>query len=68
MNIEKNNFGRTTVWAPILLEQFQSSLGNKIEDGKTFPFSSQIESSIPTFRDIPLHSLVGENFSLQLLA
>ena len=52
MDIEKNIFGYTSVWATILFEQFQISFGFKIEHGKTCPFPSKTGSSIPTFRDM----------------
>ena len=67
MDIEKNIFGYTSVWATILFEQFQISFGFKIEHGKTCPFPSKTGSSIPTFRDMWLQFLVWKNFYLQLL-
>ena len=68
MGIEKKYFGVTSVWAPMLLVQFQNRSGIEIEHGITCLFPSQIGSSIPTFGDIHLHLLVSKNFSLQLLA
>ena len=52
MYIEKEYFGGTSVWAAILLEQFQNRFGFEKGYGKTCLFPSQIESSIPTFRDM----------------
>ena len=43
-------FGGTSVWAPILFEQFQNSTGFNTQHENTCPFSSHIGSYIPTFR------------------
>ena len=51
MEIEKIILGGTSVWASILLEQFQNSTRFKVEPEKCLsPF--HIGSSIPTFRDM----------------
>ena len=54
MHIEKKYFWDISVWAALLLEKFQNRSAFEIEHGKTCPFSSQIRSSIPTFRDMHL--------------
>ena len=54
MDIEKECFvsgaGGASIWAPILLGQFQNKPEFEIEHGKTCPFPSKVESSIPTLR------------------
>ena len=45
--------GVTSVWAPILLEQFQNSVGFNTEHENKCSFPSHIDSStITTFRDM----------------
>ena len=51
----------------MLLEQFQHRCVFEIDHGKAFPFPSQIESPISTFRDMHLHLLILKKVSLQLL-
>ena len=48
----------TSVWTHILLDQFQNRPWFETELGKTRPFPSHIQSSIPLFWDMPLHLLV----------
>ena len=51
-------FWGTSVWAPILLEEFQSRSEFDIEQRKTFLFPSKTGSSIPTFGEMHLNSLM----------
>ena len=50
MDIEKEYFVGASIWAPILLGQFQNKSEFETEHGKTYPFASKVESSIPTLR------------------
>ena len=50
MDVGKKYFGGTTVWATILLEQFQNRSGFEIEQGETFLFPySNIWGHVLTF-------------------
>ena len=49
METEKIQFGATSVWVLILLEQFQKSTWSDTGQENTSPFLSHIDNSIPTF-------------------
>ena len=62
MEIRKNDFGGTSLWAPILLEQFENRTGWNTEQESTYYI--QIHISLPTFRDMYLRFIVQKKLSL----
>ena len=58
MDMEEIYFGGTNAWEDMLPKQFEKKSGFEIEHRQRWLFSSQIESSILTFRDRHLHLLV----------
>ena len=58
MQIEKNYVGGTSVWATILLKQFQNGIGFHTEHENKRSVPSHIGRSITTFRDMYLHLIV----------
>ena len=67
-DMEEKYFLGTSAWEPMLTMQLQNKSGFETEQRERCLFSSQIESSIPTFRDRHLHLLVWNRFSLQMSA
>ena len=70
MDIEKEYFVGASIWAPILLGQFQNKSEFETEHGKTYPFASKVESSIPTLRGtciISMKKLFSKFFSKILI-
>ena len=58
MQIEKNYVGDTSVWATILLKQFQNDIGFHTEHENKRSVPSHIGRSIATFRDMYLHLIM----------
>ena len=54
---EKNIFRSTSVWASILLEQFQTRSDFEIRHRKIYLIPSKIRGSIPTFKDMCVHCM-----------